>query len=339
MSVKPLVKRGLQHVAARIGPQRWPSKQPRLLVLMYHRVLPATHPDMADVEPGMVVTPQTLELHLTLLRQRFTLLHLSEWLALRAAGRPLPPRACVVTFDDGWADNVEFAYPLLRKHGVPATIFLVADWIGSHNEFWPERLARLLRHVATTAPAAFAGDAFAWLRSAPTDFAFNGTPPTREQLNQLFLHCKQWNDDELHERLDQLTQACDLRPPAAPVLMNWNDVATMASGGLVEFGSHTCRHVRLRDSISAELMRHEIVDSRRVIAEASGRAPDTFCYPNGNYTASAVALVRETYKGAVSTDSGWNDVGSDACLLQRIGIHDDVSADAVAFEARISGWL
>jgi len=339
MSAKSIVKRGLQHVAARLGPQRRSARAPQLLILMYHRVLPETHPDMADVEPGMVVTPQSLDMHLSIVRRHFTLLHLSEWLALRAAGKPLPPKACVITFDDGWADNVEFAYPLLQKHRVPATIFLVADWVGTRNEFWPERLARLLRHVGQQGPELFSSAAFAWLRTNATTFAFGAQPPTREQLNQIFLHCKQWSDDELHRRLDELTQCSALPTLTTPVLMNWTDVATLSASGLVEFGSHTCRHVRLRDGLDAGLMRHEVVDSHRLIREATGRAPETFCYPNGDHSSQAVAQVREIYKGAVSTQSGWNGVSSDGWLLRRIGIHNDVAADAVAFEARVSGWL
>lgn len=339
MSVKQSIKRGLQHVAARVGPQHWPARQPRLLVLMYHRVLPVSHADMTDVEPGMVVTPQTLDLHLAELKKQFTLLHLSEWLALREAGKPLPPKACVITFDDGWSDNAEFAFPILQKHAAPATIFLVSEWIGTANEFWPERLARLLRHIATQCPDAFADARFGWLKQAATRFGFNTQPPTREQLHEIFSHCKQWNDDELHRLLDELAVVVALPALQQPVLMDWNDVARMSATGLVEFGSHTCRHVRLRDGVSADLMQREIIDSGRLIAQATGRVPQTFCYPNGNYTPQAVQWVRENYKGAVSTATGWNNPSSDLHLLQRIGMHNDVSADTVAFNARISGWL
>lgn len=339
MGMKQSIKRAVQHVAARVGPQCRTPRDPRLLVLMYHRVLPATHPDIADVEPGMMVTPDTLDMQLGLLRQHFTLMTLVEWLTRRAAGQPLPAKTCVVTFDDGWRDNADHAFPLLQKHQVPATIFLVSDWMGTQQEFWPERLARLLRHTATQMPARFADEDFAWLRQARTSFAFANTAPTREQLNQIFLHCKQWRDDTLHERLDALATSLALPAPTTPALMDWQQVSTMADSGLVEFGSHTRRHIRLNAQLDADTMAREISLSSDRIAEAMGQRPRTFCYPNGDYTEDAVNLVRQNYQGAVTTRSGWNTREADSHLLQRIGIHDDISRDPVSFLARLSGWV
>ena len=79
----------------------------------------------------MYVSPDTLAMHLRVLKQHFTLIDLGEWLSLRAAGGALPDRACCITFDDGWRDNYEYGLPVLAAAQVPATVFLVTDFIGS----------------------------------------------------------------------------------------------------------------------------------------------------------------------------------------------------------------
>src|SRR5215510_160511 len=98
----------------------------RAAILMYHRVLPTTQADEGRVEPGMYVTPSTFRDHLSWLSDRYRVLPLSEIVSRLKDGRPLPERACALTFDDGWLDNFEHAFPCLRERGIPATVFLVA---------------------------------------------------------------------------------------------------------------------------------------------------------------------------------------------------------------------
>ena len=95
----------------------------------------------------MYVTPETFERHLQFLTAHFTILTFR-----RAAGEDgtagdwdNAARYCVLTFDDGWLDNYQYAYPLLRAYSAPATIFLPTGLIGSSDWLWPDRLGELLR--------------------------------------------------------------------------------------------------------------------------------------------------------------------------------------------------
>src|SRR5688572_30322187 len=113
----------------------------KAFVLMYHRVLPpGADTFSAD---SIVVHPETFARQMAFLRRYFRVLSVAELAEHLEAGRGLPSRSCVVTFDDGWRDNFDHALPILREQNVPAVIFVATDYIGTNNCFWQERLSRL----------------------------------------------------------------------------------------------------------------------------------------------------------------------------------------------------
>ncbi len=338
--LKYLIKRSVHRVAAQFGNHTRSTAEPQLLVLMYHRILPE-HDDRIQLEePGMFVTPSTFKKNLETLTKYFQFIRLSEWLERKSNNLTLPEKACAITFDDGWVDNYEYAFPILQKMNIPATIFLVSNMIGTNKMFWPERLARTTAEIAVNKPDYWSNPNISWLTDSRTDYNFTGIPPTQEELTQLIAITKQFSDLEIHTRLDTIQHDLGLdENQYKSSLMNWEQVSKMVDSGLIDVGSHTCHHIRLNNQITRAILEKEIVSSKAQIEENLGRPVNTFCFPNGDYTQDALAIVRQHYNGAVTTENGWNSRKTDNHALQRIGIHEDIANDRISFLARISGWF
>lgn len=338
--VKRMIRGALERALAAAGPHRWAGlRGPRLAVLTYHRVLPPDHPERHLEQPGMIVEPATLAMHLETLAEFFEPVHLEEWLDAARRAEPLPRRACAITFDDGWRDNFEHAWPILQRHQMPATIFLVADLVGSGYAFWPNRLSRRLRAWEPGSRGELGADLAARLESAGIPLDRPGRALTAEDLDAVIERVKGRPDGELQRLMDAWQAAAGRETDPAPDLLDWEQVREMAATGLVRFGSHSRRHTRLLPGLEPAVLEDEIGGSRRLLERRLGRPVGLFCYPNGDYTAAALDLVRAGYDGAVTTDTGWARPGTDPHLVPRLGVHDDVSRSREAFLARLSGWF
>jgi peptidoglycan/xylan/chitin deacetylase (PgdA/CDA1 family) len=337
--VKQLVRRGLESVIGRVAPGTWRLRgSPQLVVLTYHRVLPAAHPDRKVEQPGMYVSPQTLAMHLRELRKHFEIVHLDDWIDRSTRGATLPSLACAVTFDDGWRDNYEHGFPVLQKEQVPATIFLVSDMTGRPGSFWPNRFGRLIARVCRAGTIEGLPQALQELLVPMLGTIRACREPALLQIDSAIVRAKAFEDREMKRLLDEAETRF---PPEAGDrdILSWDEVRLMSDSGLVRFGSHSRTHQRMNDDLSCDVLESEIGQSRDEIRQQTGRPVRLFCYPNGDTTSKALEVVRRHYDGAVTTKKGWNEPTSDRCLIRRISMHDDVSRRRDSFLARVSTWI
>jgi len=309
-----------------------------LLVLMYHRVLPPEASERRIEQPGMYVSPVTLDLHFSLLKRYFEFVHLDDWLRRAGQREELPRIACAITFDDGWRDNFEHALPVLRKYHVPATIFLVSGYTGTAREFWPNRLGRLLLAEVSQPGSVEFPEPLRRLIEPVLQGARRLGAIGSEAVDCAIAVAKQLEESQIRDLIARTGGRGSELGNVRDVL-DQEEIRAMADSGLVRFGSHTRTHYRLRGEIAPEVLHREIVESRAEIAASCGQPVNVFCYPNGDMTASAENLVRQHYRGAVTTSKGWHGAHRDPFRIRRIGVHEDISSRPDSFLARITGWL
>jgi peptidoglycan/xylan/chitin deacetylase (PgdA/CDA1 family) len=135
------------HVLGLLWVWKLVAMRQRAVVLAYHRVLPREAWQRSWSHRGIVVTPETFDRQMRFLRKHFQVLSAAEFLKLMAAGEAFPRAACLVTFDDGWIDTYTEALPVLRRHGIPALVFLPSAYIGTGALFWQERMGSILHTI------------------------------------------------------------------------------------------------------------------------------------------------------------------------------------------------
>lgn len=313
------------------------------IILMYHRIIRS---DQAKrrVQAGMYVEPDTFERHILFLKKHFIIRALSEIFSKSGEnielsdGKP----TCLLTFDDGWHDFYTDCFPILKAYGVPATVFLPTDFIGSENSFWTDRLSSLFgqrfKHQNVTASGAEKHLTMTPL--ARTLLGFKGSLESR--LESAIALLKTHRNEDIEKAITELSSIWGLEPkPQGRSFLSWEEVNEMRQTGLISFGSHTATH-RILTTLQKEEVREELIKSKEeLIAQ---KAVDTsfipFSYPNGNYNEEIRQMVKNAgYSLAVTTKKGWNHKGLDPFSLKRFPIHQDITSTPAMLGCRIAGLI
>lgn len=256
-------------------------------VLCYHRVIPASQAQREWVHEAMWVSPQSFDAHIRWMLSIGEVVTLDRLLDFKSPNqRPL----FALTLDDGWRDNLVHALPIIRRHGVPATVYLATSFMDDGRLIWPEDLAMKSAAASTSIPRAE-------LSAAVTDLAPEpaGLPRAepRRMLEAAIEQLKHLPENERDRRLRKYFTT--IGAPAAPLLgqmMTWEDAAEMQRSG-VGIGSHSHTH-RIFSEATPEQIETELSRSRSRIREKLNHEVRTFAYPNARYRGDEGEILART---------------------------------------------
>lgn len=303
----------------------------RGFILMYHRVVRSREQDRNMIQPGMFVTQETFGKHLAFLKKEFSIITLDEMVRRIARGQSVS-RCCSITFDDGWKDTYEVAFPILKKYQVPASIFLATGYIGTDKWFWPEEFAWCLWMLLKMESKHPETDNI--LNQLNVDLYKIKGSNRYELINDVIEKVKGYHPDQ-RELLMKTLRGVFPDSSRERLMMSWDEVTQMHESGLASFGAHTVNHVYI-DQLKSEEVRNEISLSKHMIEYHLGIPVTLFAFPNGNYSTPAIAVLEQNnFLGAVTTRRGYVDKNTSLMELPRIGMHDDVTNTIPMFFSRL----
>jgi len=302
---------------------------PGTVILLYHRVAEL------QVDPLLLsVTPAHFEEHLQVLSRMTKPLSLRSLVgSLRS--NEVTTHGAVVTFDDGAADNLHNAKPLLERYNIPATVFVATEYAKGEREFWWDELERLLL-VPRELPDKLS------LKINGTTVDWDPTSTSRDQLYQhlgdsLRLMPTAQRFDIIGE-LQQWSRA-GTTPRQSHRALSHEEIRQLAAGGLVEIGAHTVTHPVL-SAIPLAQQEQEIRQSKLQLEQILDQPVESFAYPYGtkdDYTRETVGLVRQAqFTCACSNFRGVVQPRTSIYELPRLVVRD---WNGDEFERQLRGWF
>jgi peptidoglycan/xylan/chitin deacetylase (PgdA/CDA1 family) len=302
-----------------------------VLILVYHRITRLSRDPWS-----LCISPEQFEQQLAVIRRQACPVPLRE-LSLHF-GRTLfeEPRVAL-TFDDGYADNLYEAEPLLRHSSIPATMFLVSGSMRRQREFWWDELERVVFEPAIrgrslrldlrgenyewTAPLAYKSgraetDTWqAWQDKMPT--------PAHETYHRLYHFISPLPPEQRTEIMDELTQWAGIEavPRKSHRPLSTSEAAALARSPQIDIGVHTVTHPTLA-TLDHERQAKEILVAKAELEELTGRRSGLFAYPYGkrhHYNQDTIAILRGGgFQYACANEQGIANSSTDCFQLPRV---------------------
>lgn len=286
-------------------------KGPSAAILMYHSVM--DDPARASKTLGGIIhSSAVFSRQMELLAREFVPISLDDLLSTLSNGGSLRPRSVVVTFDDGYADNLEVATPILNRVGVPAAFYVTVDCVETATLPWPSRLRYAFY---TTKKASWNDTNIVWpLR----DFA---------DRDRAFLKasdfCAQLAGEPQHAYVREVEKDLEAGPPhlSERLMMTWEQVRGLAKNGHI-VGSHTLTHPNMA-YVDASAARRELADSKRRLEAVLESPVIHFSYPcpalSPHWSEGTRKMSAEVgYRTAVTTIGGPVKSDDDPLSLHRV---------------------
>jgi peptidoglycan/xylan/chitin deacetylase (PgdA/CDA1 family) len=242
----------------------------QVIILLYHRV----SPDQDNWFLAEPFSPQSFEEQVEYFSRTYELLSLDKLAYYIQQGKTLPKKALVITLDDGYKDNYLYAYPILKKHHAPATIFLATGHIGTERLFWYNKV----KYVFQATPLVKADvDDFGKLRLQSSSERLEAGLVVLERLKRM----PEMKRNSLVEKLADALRVNIPEDLGKSAILSWDEVREMSNDGIA-FGAHTVSHPILTN-VPLEEAKWEIVQSKKDIEERLEQPVTAFAYPSGGH--------------------------------------------------------
>ncbi|MGI8525282.1 MAG: polysaccharide deacetylase family protein [Pseudolabrys sp.] len=270
-------------------------------ILTMHHVRPA-RPDAFQPNHLLEVTPEFLEgLLRRLRRSRIDVISLDE-MHRRMVSGDFKRRFVCLTFDDGYKDLAEFAYPLLQKYEMPFAMYVATSFPDRLGELWWIAIEAVVARNSRVGLVVNGKDQF---------FDCASVRQKRELYDEIYGWLRSMKSEEELRRVVRDLCACHRVNIAAfckDLCMGWDEIAKLAADPLVTVGAHTVNHMMLKKVANEQTVRAEMEMSRAVIEASLGTRPQHLSYPVGDPTSAGPRefgiAAQLGFKTAVTTRPG-----------------------------------
>ena len=338
MNGREVIKRGAFPILKKIQVDRLFRylNRKKILILAYHGVTKREF----QIPPWTLILLNTFEHQIKFIAEKYNIISLKQVVEGMKNGNSLPENPAVITFDDGYKNNLTLALPILQKYRVPATIFLTAGYIGSKEILPLDEVYLVITHPKNRSPITISEIGLgpllldseeAILKSYYECVRVLKSFPTKEQKIYLAL---------LKEMLESDYEKRDIVEEFR--LLSHEEIEKLSKSGLIDFGAHTVSH-EILTNISLEEAENEIIGSKDIIEKYLDEAITFFAYPNGteaDYNNEHIKFLEENkFICSVTTVPKLNTIKDNPYRLGRMSIGPGHSSNLNQLALRASGFI
>lgn len=252
-------------------------------ILMFHRVLPKSNKLRIHNHESLEITPESLEGTIDFFRKRgYDFISFDD---LPQYQKPTKRKFVIFTFDDGYVDNFETAYPIFKKHRIPFTIYITTGLPDGHAFpwwYWLEDL--IVKHESLELN----------INGKPTHFTTYTLKAKEITFNQVrsILAVANKNELEIYKKAMFGNYVDENAQLTKSISMSWSQIEELSKDPLVTIGSHTVNHYPLK-SLTAEESKFELSEAKKIIESKIKKEVKHFCYPIGSYSPREIILANE----------------------------------------------
>lgn len=293
-----------------------------VVVIYYHRFV-KNYDGILDVHPSVSHLATEFIKEIGFLKRYFCITSIDEVTETLSKGEHFSRPAVVLTADDGYKDNYDLAFPILKKNNIPLTIFLNTGVIGTDRVNWYDRLANVISGTSQKCVRSPAADDHEELPLSTLAFK-------RNAYLKIVRHLKYLSRKEREDYLDDIERQLGAVAHAR-MMLNWEEVDLMKKSDMV-FGAHTHNH-QILTTLTIEDAKNEIKASKDIIEQQIKQPVNHFAYPNGR--AEDFSQEHKEYcrfigfKSVSSTITGSNHTSDDVWCLKRVGAESPLCVFAV----------
>lgn len=308
-------------------------EQRRPLILGYHRVVTDFAASSETDMPSMLISQKMFERHIESIGRSFRFVSLDEIGDHVSSGQPFTDPVAAVTFDDGYRDVYENAFPYLRRNGIPAAVFVVTDLISRPLWQTHDMLYYLVEKAFNTwdDPRQRLFELMTELRIPTTQIFRRGSLTSSMSAVSALLPVLPQADvlrlmNSLETQVGSAFAEATADRPGPDTNLTWPMIHEMRSGGIT-IGSHTRSHACLPME-TAEHVKDELEGSKRVLEVELGEPIDHFAYPGGQFTPGVVNALHDAGYRYAYTACPHGDAHHPELTLERLLLWEGSSIDA-----------
>ena len=284
-------------------------------ILMYHR--------FSGEPESRKVSADIFEKQIRYLSYNYNVVSLKSIMDMLEEGRKPNSNTIAITIDDGYKDFYDYAYPILNKYSVPATVYVTTKFVDQAIWLWPDKLEYILFHTSHKSYS-FSDQKY------NENYNLDDEIYLRHQWNDVADYCLGLSNKNKLAFISDFAKDLEVKVPETPVsgydALSWDDIRMMQNNG-IDFESHTCTHPILV-SLEQDELCSEIIDSKHKLENEIGREVTSFCYPNGtkiDYDDNVKEQVKKSgYKNATVGYYDRNMV-DDLYEIRRFGVIPNMS--------------